>query len=358
MLKYILKAIIICSLFFQIANAAPCSPEKIKYELTLMKLDPSVKTNKELLVAVERVYGIELTMHLTNEHPFILENPEKEIDSDTLKWLDTIIWDPTNKNVRYLYVAGDLSSNEAVDYLVSHLYSSLVSRTRIVPIFKNSDSVRRYKSILAIGNEELIKVIFKKVFPILADEEISARTKEFLLHFRKFNEFKLGFDFPLGSQPVIEVAGHSMAGDSYYIMGDERVSARKIVKSLLKMNLPINSHIKLTGCFTGCSNNKTSFTPEKIKEYFFQGKLHEIFEENNKESFLTTFSKTLMKKYPQFCGKVEGYLGLISSSISPLSLTRNGETEATFPVIIQTNQGLVFLKRDEASLSFSPACSS
>ena len=358
MLKLIFTVIIICSFFLQTANAKPCTPKDIEYELTLMKLDPSIKTNKELLTAVERVYGADLTTHLTSEHPFILEAPEGNIDGNTLEWLDTIIWNPKNKNVRYIYVAGDISTSEAVNYLVSHLYGSLVSRSRLVPIFKDIYSVRRYESILNLGNEELVIFIFKTVFPNVPDAEISERAIQFLTHFRKFNESKLGFDFPPGSQPVIEVAGHSLGGKSYYIMGDERVSAREIVKSLIEMNLPIRSHIKLTGCFSGCKNDKTSFTPEKIKDYFFQGRLHEVFEPNQKESFLSSFSRALMKKYPQFCGQVEGYLGLVSSTVSPLSLTLTGKTEPAFPVIIQTKTGLVFLKRDEATISFRPSCSS
>ena len=357
MLNLIARSLIIILLFIPFANASPCSPEDIKHELIKMKLDPEIKTNKELLVGLNAVYGEILLNHLKLIHPVIEESPETIIDLETLDWVDEIIWHKKNKFVTYVYIPGDLSSMGAMDYFVLIMDGMVNSRSRTIPVFQYSESKDIYYYLLSEEFEPIVTEIFKRNYSEMDASGIEYYTDKFLSHYRKYNEYLIGFDSLQGTKSVIQIIGHGKAGYPAYHLGDKVISVEEIVTNIVGMGIPTGSTIKLTGCFTACASPNVPHTMEKIKKLFMKGGIKHIYDKGQVKSFLYLFNHELKKQLPTYSGEVRGYIGEVAHNIEKDVLTKSGKTTSAFFVVVKALDGTLRLKREEASLSYNSSSS-
>lgn len=352
MKQLFLKTLIVYFLFNFNLSASPCLEEKIKYELTKMKLDPNIKTNKELMISIQFIYGKKMLDTLFQEHIFIKANPDANIDRDTLHWLNDMIWHKENKNVVYRYFPGDLSSQEALDYFVGDMNAALVSRQRTIPIFQHIESKYVYDAILKSGAENELKKIIERLQLAPTDALNEQLTRQFLLHFRKYNEVKIGLNFSPDNPIILEISGHAIAGMPVYILGGKSVSVEDIVHNLVDMKVPLNATIRLIGCFSACSSDTTSYSTSEVKKLFQQRRLNEIYDKGQSSSFLQAFSSELKNKLPLFHGHIVGYIGEVMDIVGKNVFTVNGNYETTYSVRVLTTDGHLELKRDEASFFY------
>ena len=357
MLNLIARSLIITLLFIQFANASPCSPEDIKHELIKMKLDPEIKTNKELLVGLNTVYGEILLNHLKSIHPLIEESPETVIDLDTLDWVDEIIWHKNNKFVTYVYIPGDLSTMTAMNYFILIMDGMVSSRSRTIPVFQYPESQEIYNHLLTEEFEAVVTDIFKSNYSEMDPDGIEYYTNKFLSHYRKYNDYLIGFDSLQGTKPVIQIIGHGKAGFPAYNLGEKDISVEEIVKNIVEMGIPIGSTIKLTGCFTACRSPNVPHTMEKIKKLFMKGKIKNIYDKGQVKSFLYLFNHELKRQLPAYSGEVRGYIGEVAHNIGKNVLTKSGETTSAFFVVVKALDGILHLKREEASMSYNSSTS-
>lgn len=333
-------------------NASPCSNEKRQHELIKMKLDPSIITNNELLIGVGAVYGDALLTHLKLTHPFIEQNPSSLIDSNTINWIDDIIWNKQNKFVTYVYMPGGLSSHDSIDYFVGMMLGVMDSRQRTVPIFNNPEDKNRFLSLLQPEYSEIVKDIIVTLYPSLGDASLNNLTNRFLTHYRKYNEVQIGFSFPKEEIPIIEIAGHSLAGVPRYYFGDQTFSVEEMVSDLISMGLPKETTIKLMGCFSACSSDTTSHTIQSVKTLLINDKLNEIYDTGQSMSFLQSFYLELKKNMPSFCGKVVGYIGEVASLVLKNVFTKEGTYTSAFAVKVVATDGEINLKREDAAIFY------
>ena len=341
-------------LFSSIAISSPCSPKELEQELRRLQLDPAIRSNEQLIDGIEFIYGTDMSHKLMADHPYLLWNSDGSIDAETLQWVINHIWNPVNPFIKYIYMPGDLSSENALDFFVSSMDGSLDARVRLVPIFQNQESAGVYDAILEPKNEAYMLTLFERIYPRAQPDSRKRKLNDYLTHFRKHQEYRIGFNFPPDQKPVIEITGHSRAGSLCYNYGNKCVSTIEIVQHLVQMNLPKNANIELIGCFTACSSMNTLFNKETVEGMFLQGRLNEIFDTDPlKPSFLAHFYDNLKKALPFYSGTVYGYLGQVSNRIMNNVLTIQNTRTTTYAVRIKTTDGDVLLKRDQARLSLS-----
>ena len=353
MLNLIARSLIIIFLFIPFANASPCSPEDIQNELIKMKLDPEIKTNKELLVGLKAVYGEILLNHLKLIHPVIEESPETIIDLDTLNWVDEIIWHKDNKFVTYLYIPGDLRSMGAMDFFILIMDGMLSSRSRTIPVFEHEQSKDIYRYLLSEAFEPIVADIFKRNYSSSSPDSIESYKNKFLSHYRKYDDHLIGFDSLQGTKPVIQISGHGRAGYPAYNLGEKDISLEEIVKNIVGMGIPIGSTIQLTGCFTACKSENVPHTMEKIKKLFMEGRIKDIYDNGQEKSFLYLFNRELRRRLPAYSGEVRGYIGEVAHAIRDDVLTKSGKKTSAFSVRVKALDGTLHLKREEASMSYN-----
>ena len=347
-----LKTLLVYFIFTFNLYASPCSPEEIKFELEKMRLDPLIKTNVELLNSIEGIYGKKMLQVLINQHPLLKENPTQGIDRNTLEWINDMIWSQENQFIVYRYFPGDLSSQKALDYFVWDMYSTLESRQRTVPIFQHIGSRELFDILLKPNSENQVLEIMQRVNKHLTIVHNQYLTHRFVTHFRKYNEAKVGFNFTEGGEKILlEISGHSTAGMPGYLLGDEMVAVEDIVQNLVDMGLPLNTSIKLLGCFTACNSKNTPYTKTEVKQLFQQRRLNEIYDNGQSASFLQLFSFELKKRLPLFHGEVVGYIGEIMDLIDQNVFTLDGTHVTAFAVRVSAKDGEVLLKREESSFS-------
>lgn len=349
---FISKCIILWVCFFNYSFASPCTEAVIKNTLIKMKINPAIKTNHDLLSNMAHIYGEDLTSILKTSHPFIKNNPSAKIDEQTLTWLNEMIWRKENKLMRYLYIPASLSFSGARDLLIAMLDSALTSKRRTIPIFKTQDDLLIYHDLLKIGNEQAIRDIIRRAYPLPDNATINTITREFITHFRQYNDAKIGMDFSITEKPVIEIVGHSKAGSPHFAIGNKIVPANEMIDNMIEMDMPPHVTLKLMGCFTGCSSNDVTLSKIDIEDLFLQDKLYEIYNTNSKESFMTIFIREIRNKMPHFRGRIDGYIGSIASTIFDNVLTRQGTRVKAFPAIFKSTNGNVLLKREDARITY------
>lgn len=347
-------------LFSLSLNASPCSPDVIKKALTDMKLDPFVYINEELMESVQFQYGQEMLSYLISLHPPIIQDPKGKIDSNTIFWVKEMLWSEKNIHAPLLYVPNDLSSKGSLDIFLMMMHGALLSEMKMVPLFQFKESADLYLALLEPDKEQYVKELFIKIYPNASEDTAIDQATNFLHHFRRHKEFKIGFDFPSDYTPTVHIAGHSHAGFLSFGFGDKFVSTEEIVLSLLEMGLPSNTDIHLMGCFSGCSSNKLSITVAEVEDLFIKGRLLDIFEGNSVEgSFLESFYFKLREKYPLYTGTVHGYIGQIVNTVLSGVLTRENQRVRAFPVHIHVlnpsgiGKTVVRLKREHARMSIN-----
>lgn len=333
-------------------NASPCDYGEIKDILLRMKLDPEIHTNQDLMLDVNVAYGEKMASDLSDEHPFLIQSPDSMISKKTLVWVNDMIWSPSNKHERYIYIPGDLDDDGYNEFFVREMQGLLFSFRRTIPIFQRINSVEKYKRLLKKESLQELKKIMKKIHPTRPDKDIVDFATEYQEHFNKFPEYKVGFDFQPEQAPVILISGHSSAGTDLYIVGDEYVTAREMVTTIVKIGLTKNAILKLTGCFTGCTKEDSSLSIAEIKSKFFQGKLDEVYDNGQNKSFAKSFYQELKRQMPTFSGRVDGYIGGVSNNIEESVLSKDGKLLTAFGSHIRGKDGSLIVKREHARISF------
>lgn len=361
MLSFFFKVMIVFFSLFSFGYASPCDPIALKSELIKLKLDPNIKTNAELLQQVEFRYGQYAKSFLTRENVFLGKDLDGSIDEETLEWLNDIVWDKNNPFTVYLYVAGDLLTLDSIDFFVDFMSGAINSKRRTVPIFQYNNSLIEFKKLLDPQNEYILKESFKRLYPKENNEIHEHLLNLFTFYLRKLDvdDLKIGFsDFSVDSSPTILVAGHGLDGVPAYGFGDVHgfentmITTENIVEKLIDMDLPKKATIKLTGCFSACKKSKTSYTVKEIESLFYQHKLITIYDDNQTKSFFSVFIEEIKKQMPTFSGRVDAYIGELSSEMDDGVLKIDGKRTTSYFVRIMSSSGeRVKLKRSEARIS-------
>ena len=326
----------------------PCKNEEIVSELIQLGLDPDIKTNKGLLDNFKIVYGDEIHSYLIKNHPFLEENPDANIDRETLFWAIEAIWDPSNSVARHMIIALDLS-NETVlqEYTEMAMDSLLNSSEKTKLTFKNNEEYIFFKD----KSEAMIRKILNEGASHVSDEQVNIIKNAFSKNYFNVGGYTIGLKNVIYKNPVIIIEGHGAADDTEIMIGNVTITSIELVNILKELKLPSDSTIKLDSCFSGCTKEIIEKTREEIKKIFERGQLTSHSGPVN-GSFLHDFSKEIYKAMPSFTGDVEGYIGMIETVPKKNVHRQNGSIMPKGNASeVQGLDGSILLKKEEVRVT-------
>lgn len=335
--------------YIQTTTASPvdtCDTKKREDSLLSVRLDTDIKTNRQLLIALEKKYGRPMIDHLLEEHPYFLI-PEGRVDDDAIQWIKEAIWEidaPTNRYIPiFLYDKDPTAMNEYINFVLSSMY---IYHAKSNLVFMNSDD----KSVFFSYLEHNIKSIIIERSPNLSQKTIERLADNVITHYIKNESYSIGLRGLPFSKPIIVIEGHSAAGEDGIQIGKREYSSKDLVGFLMKMQIPNNSKIFMNSCFSGCDIKKFPLAISEIRTLFLSGKLFTIVKQEN--NLLTHFSNELASHYPAFKGSVSGYIGVVQTPFSRDVLGQNGKVYAkTLAIILKGTDGKLSIKLEDAEVT-------
>lgn len=352
--KHLYFIIIFISLFSFATHASPCSPEELSESLSELGFDDDIETNGELFEQLSDKYGESLPDLLKEKHPFLSENPNKNIDAETIDWVQEIIWSSTHKYARYFFVPGTHYDNSAWSYLLGHMIQGFSEKKRrLIATFPNEEMKSQFKNIIL--DDEQLKGYISENYPEATNHAVEKLIVDIRKYFIEYDNIKVGFSgLDEHNKVVIQLSGHGMPSNPNIVVGDNSINAQQVVQQLKSLELPNDATVKMNVCFAACQNIPIMLPENIALDMFFKGNLKQMAEGDN-PSLMSLLSEQLSIQMPNFNGEVQGYLGeVLSSKMDEVWSKTHGFQINSHAVRILTLDGYLLLRQKDSRITISP----
>ena len=338
------------SFYSLILIAAPtdsCDKQKIERSLAILGLDPLIKTNVELLNALDYKYGLTIRDHFLEQHPFIGKKPNGMIDSNTVEWARDAIWQDTNKTVKYLPIMMKLTDEIKKQYLLMSYYMLYFHQDRTEFVF--SSDTEHLEFMVFFKNN--FNSIIREKYPSIPEDLLYQRRKQFELLYLNKGRYLIGFERTPHEKPIIIISGHGKEATDGIKLEKFHVVSKDLVSRLLELHFPRDSIIYLNSCHSACTVNPLPYTKKEILYLFKSSQLDKIIENGN-DTFLTLFIAELNRQVPDFKGIVRGYIGRIRQTLANDVYNKQGDLVSRVNATrVDGTDGFLLLKKEDVIVS-------
>lgn len=316
----VLITLIFFSVFF-IQKASACGLNSnqaamLSSSLENLKLNPNIRTNKELMTSIATEYGSALSTDLTNKHPH-LKNDTSVIDLKTIKWIENKYFiHKFGLGMKYLILPFLL---ESIDYssegYINTLSANLHLSKSTVPIFLSEDQFDSVKMKMKSDNYQVTVKHLKRHFNLTELEALNS-AKSIYKHIFKYQNYLVPEQLSLLRESSrVKIVAHGSPGNESIGEENYSMSYKELIMIIRSRNLPSHVDIELSSCYSGCGhiNMVTRYSESEIIDLFLKGKISNI-SGNIKQSFAYKFSREIYSMWPSFSGEIISFYGTVMDS--------------------------------------------
>lgn len=332
------------------APVTTCNIHTLEKMLEKISLDKKIRTNQELITALEYKYGQGTSDYFKSLNLVLIENPHGAIDEQTVKWAQSAIWSPENPKIRYKIIFAEKNQTAALkEQIVNSADLLYISGRKTELVFPD---IALFQAFNTLVNNEFLDLI-KKNNPNLSDHNAAELLVSFKKNYLKDKRYHLGFNDIKQPHPVVVIEGHGAASIDGITIGDVDFTSNEIIDHLIKLKLPSDATIKLDVCFAGCSTKIINLELVDIVELFTESKL-QAWTGMGDGSFLKLFTQQLHQTIPEFQGKVQGYIGAVTRSVPTRIMDKSGNFYfSAHSTEITGLDGHLDLKKEDARIEIS-----
>lgn len=343
--------VVIFLLFIPNAFSSPTGacPNASKLEESLISFSMPIdtRTNNQLLLQIESLYGEEVKKGIIKKHPVINGNPNGFFDLKTLDWLSAVVWNTEHARTRFEFFFSRYSSISEMKDFSFFLIQALWKRgKKVTPVYQDAEQANKVNDYFMDNLEALIKE---------ANPHYTAATVATVKHYVESyyidnKNYLIGLSSILQTNPEVSISAHGKAGRNTISLGYWDYSAEDVIKELKQSGISSGASIDLITCFSGCSGEELKYTKSELKKAFIDGNLQDLVIDLS-NSFLGEFSKVIPLIIPDFKGRLFGYPGEPEFPFSDNVHNRDGSVSARgFGVALSALDGEIIFDREESRL--------
>lgn len=335
-------------------EGASCNDKDIQSQLKSMGLNPRIKENKELLKKIKKRYGRNVSRYLEKRHPALKDNPVGIIDAETVKWVQQSIWSAKHTHTRFiLFPSKELNLEIMHTFVYSATYFLINFNERKQLVFNTQEQMNYFYHILK--TDELIEPYIKLSLPVDSStpDEIKKRRTALREYFRGKKNLLIGFSKIQIEEPAIEIIGHGSFDSPNLFFGEQKehsISPQELVDVIKSYNIPLDSRLYLSSCYSGCSTEKLELTKTEIKTLHLSNELNTHLKTKG-ATLLNIFAELFYAQQTDFKGHIFGYLGQVSNGVREhVVFSKELGYISDNAVSLMAIDGEIFIKRSEMEI--------